>query len=728
MKNYSSTPKLAMKSNDPESETNDLVAKMHQGQTNILVAVRCRPLTKREKEQNDTKSVHILDTKLLIMLDPYASPNKRTKEKRYAFDFVFSASISQKEIFDKTTIMLLDGVLNGFNATVFAYGPTGAGKTYTMLGEGENMGLMLMSFLEIFNKINTLSKERKYSVRVSYLEIYNEVVRDLLNPSNLFLDIREDPQRGVVVSDLSELEAKGPEEVIDCLRLGNKRRTCEPTEANLTSSRSHAVLQIVVEYKDKASGTEAEIYTGKLSLIDLAGSERAANTKNRGIRLIEGANINRSLLALGNCINALFESNNKGVKLFVPYRDSKLTRLLKDSLGGKCRTVMIACISPFYGYYEDTHNTLEYANRAKNIKTKVERNVVNVDYHVSKYKERIDELREEIKLLRKELNGSSKPDLPPIDDNKNYFLKELEDHFLQETRVKGIFYTLIDQIDDINEQLLIQENELNNIRFKSSERSPLIQSYEDKVELLKRKLLVKEENFRDQENEINILEHKRKGFDIKWIDLPQQSLSSLQLALQRNKIKLMEFEKEKQKIHNEKQLKYKNLYISFLRDQLKDKLEFLEKQEVPTPTKSERKEKLYTKQINGGRSKPFSYRLQGEVFLKKGIYSESVLPTISPKNNILSHAKSRDSKIPKFNSKHYDDSSSTSSATEKSAKKAKIQERGNSKLPRRRNFGPIGSNSENESAKFDSLKISDKFKKSPYALWKNGSKGKKPRN
>lgn len=165
------------------------------------------------------------------------------------------------------------------------------------------------------------------------------------------------------------------------LRIGNKNRTTEATDANETSSRSHAILQVVIEYRDKNSGTETEINFAKLSLIDLAGSERATSTGNKGARMMEGAAINKSLLALGNCINALAHAK-PGDKQYIPYRDSKLTRLLKDSLGGNCRTVMITCVSPSSATYEDTHNTLLYANRAKRIKNKVERNVVNVNYHI----------------------------------------------------------------------------------------------------------------------------------------------------------------------------------------------------------------------------------------------------------------------------------------------------------------------------------------------------------
>ena len=161
-------------------------------------------------------------------------------------------------------------------------------------------------------------------------------------------------------------------------------------------------MQITVENKDRAHGVSSEINVAKLSLIDLAGSERAAASHNRGIRLLEGANINRSLLALGNCINALCDQSAKNPNKppHIPYRDSKLTRLLKDSLGGNCRTVMIANISPSDKCYEDTHNTLKYANRAKNIKTNATRNVLNVEYHVSKYTQIIAQLRSEITDLK----------------------------------------------------------------------------------------------------------------------------------------------------------------------------------------------------------------------------------------------------------------------------------------------------------------------------------------
>ena len=240
--------------------------------------------------------------------------------------------------------------------------------------------------------------------------MYNENIRDLLSDTDEYLDLREDPINGPCVAGLTEIEAKNGDEIMTLLHKGNERRSQQPTAANEVSSRSHAVLTVVVEGKDRAPGTVATIKVGKLSLVDLAGSERAANTQNRGVRLIEGANINRSLLALGNCINALGEKSKGN---FVPYRDSKLTRLLKDSLGGNCRTVMIANISSAESSFEETLNTLKYANRAKNIKTNIVRNELNVNHHISEYVSLITNLRNEIKILKDQIKQEDVKQGPP---------------------------------------------------------------------------------------------------------------------------------------------------------------------------------------------------------------------------------------------------------------------------------------------------------------------------
>ena len=379
---------------------------MWAGQSNVLVAVRVRPLLKHDRVKKNC--VKVLDAKVVCILDPAHDKQdvlraNRSREKNYAFDYVFEPGSSQESVYHHTSKFLIQGVLDGYNATVFAYGNTGAGKTHTMIGSKAEPGIMVRVMDDLFkhSKITGQNQGVNFRMNVSFIEVYNENIRDLLSESEDYLDLREDPIAGPTVAGISQVDAKSSEEIMLLLQQGNARRTQQATEANEVSSRSHAVLQVLVECKDNAPGKVAKIKVSKLSLVDLAGSERAANTKNSGMRLVEGANINRSLLALGNCINALGEKGNKGN--FVPFRDSKLTRLLKDSLGGNCRTVMIANISPAESSFEETLNTLKYANRAKNIKTHVKRNVLNVNHHISEYVNLITNLRSEIQVLKDQI-------------------------------------------------------------------------------------------------------------------------------------------------------------------------------------------------------------------------------------------------------------------------------------------------------------------------------------
>jgi kinesin family protein 18/19 len=295
-------------------------------------------------------------------------------------------------------------VLDGYNATVFAYGATGCGKTHTITGTIQQPGIIFLTMQELFERIGERTDEKVTEVSLSYLEIYNETIRDLLLPggSKAGLMLREDSNQTCSVAGLTSHHPQNVQEVMDMIVRGNEYRTMSPTEANATSSRSHAVLQINVSQKDRNADINEPHTMATLSIIDLAGSERASATKNRGDRLIEGANINKSLLALGSCINALCDPRKKN---HVPYRNSKLTRLLKFSLGGNCRTVMIVCVSPSSAHFDETQNTLRYANRAKNIQTKVTRNVFNVNRHVKDFLVKIDEqmaMINELKLQQKE--------------------------------------------------------------------------------------------------------------------------------------------------------------------------------------------------------------------------------------------------------------------------------------------------------------------------------------
>ena len=331
-------------------------------------------------------------------------PGRRSKDHTFGFDKVFDENASQGDVYEATTRNLLDSVLDGYNATVFAYGATGCGKTHTITGTIQQPGVIFLTMQELFDRISERSEEKVTEVSLSYLEIYNETIRDLLVPggSKGGLMLREDANQAVSVAGLTSHRPQNVQEVMEMIVRGNEYRTMSPTEANATSSRSHAVLQINVSQKDRNADVNEPHTMATLSIIDLAGSERASATKNRGERLMEGANINKSLLALGSCINALCDPRKKN---HVPYRNSKLTRLLKFSLGGNCKTVMIVCVSPSSQHFDETQNTLRYANRAKNIQTKVTRNVYNVNRHVKDFLVKIDEqmvLINELKAQQKD--------------------------------------------------------------------------------------------------------------------------------------------------------------------------------------------------------------------------------------------------------------------------------------------------------------------------------------
>ncbi|CAL5362490.1 unnamed protein product [Camellia sinensis] len=349
------------------NELQAILEKQSTGGSRILVFVRLRPMAKREKEGGSRSCVRIVNRRE-VYLTEFATENdylrlKRLRGRHFTFDASFPDLTTQQEVYSTTTAELVEAVLQGRNGSVFCYGATGAGKTYTMLGTVENPGVMVLAIKDLFNKVRQRSCDSNHEVHLSYLEVYNETVRDLLSPGRPLV-LREDKQ-GIVAHGLTQYRAYSTDEVMDLLLQGNQNRTTEPTHVNETSSRSHAILQVVVEYRVKDASNNVVNRVGKLSLIDLAGSERALATDQRTLRSLEGANINRSLLALSSCINALVEG-----KKHVPYRNSKLTQLLKDSLGGACNTVMIANISPSNLSFGETQNTLHWADRAKEIRTK----------------------------------------------------------------------------------------------------------------------------------------------------------------------------------------------------------------------------------------------------------------------------------------------------------------------------------------------------------------------
>uniref|UniRef100_A0A8C3B3U5 Kinesin family member 4 n=1 Tax=Cyclopterus lumpus TaxID=8103 RepID=A0A8C3B3U5_CYCLU len=354
----------------------------------VRVALRCRPLVPKENNEGCQCCLTFVPGQPQVIVGT---------EKAFTYDYVFDPTAEQEEVFNSTVSPLLCGLFKGYHATVLAYGQTGSGKTFSMGGtytsaqeNDPSVGVIPRVIRRIFEEKDKRTA-CEFCLAVSYLEIYNEDILDLLCPSKdkAGLCIREDPKEGIKIVGLTERQVSTAQEMVGCLEVGNSARTVASTAMNAASSRSHAIFTITLEQR---RGTDkADSVVSKLHLVDLAGSERQKKTKAEGDRLKEGISINRGLLSLGNVISALGDESKKSS--FVPYRDSKLTRLLQDSLGGNSHTLMIACISPADSNMEETINTLRYADRARKIKNKP---VVNVDPRVAetnRLKQQVQELQ-----------------------------------------------------------------------------------------------------------------------------------------------------------------------------------------------------------------------------------------------------------------------------------------------------------------------------------------------
>uniref|UniRef100_A0A667WZD3 plus-end-directed kinesin ATPase n=1 Tax=Myripristis murdjan TaxID=586833 RepID=A0A667WZD3_9TELE len=377
----------------------------------VKVAVRVRPFNSREMSK-ESKCIIQMQGNSTTILNPKAP---KEPAKTFSFDYSYWSHTtpedpcfaSQNRVYNDIGKEMLQHAFEGYNVCIFAYGQTGAGKSYTMMGKQEEgqEGIIPMLCEDLFEKINedNNKEELSYSVEVSYMEIYCERVRDLLNPKNKGnLRVREHPLLGPYVEDLSKLAVTSYTDIADLMDAGNKARTVAATNMNETSSRSHAVFTIV--FTQRKHDTETDLSTekvSKISLVDLAGSERADSTGAKGTRLKEGANINKSLTTLGKVISALAEvvsaSKKKKKSDFIPYRDSVLTWLLRENLGGNSRTAMVAALSPADINYDETLSTLRYADRAKNIKCNA---VINEDPNNKLVRELKDEVARLKDLLR----------------------------------------------------------------------------------------------------------------------------------------------------------------------------------------------------------------------------------------------------------------------------------------------------------------------------------------
>ncbi|KAJ8277076.1 hypothetical protein GJAV_G00071230 [Gymnothorax javanicus] len=376
----------------------------------VKVAVRVRPFNSREISK-DSKCIIQMSGNTTTIINP-----KQPKEnKSFNFDYSYWSHTSpedinyasQQQVYRDIGEEMLLHAFEGYNVCIFAYGQTGAGKSYTMMGrqEKDQQGIIPLLCEDLFTKINDSNNDNSmsYSVEVSYMEIYCERVRDLLNPKNKGnLRVREHPLMGPYVEDLSKLAVTSYNDIQDLMDSGNKARTVAATNMNETSSRSHAVFNIIFTQKRHDAETDnTSEKVSKISLVDLAGSERADSTGAKGTRLKEGANINKSLTTLGKVISALAEVDSgpnknkkkKKVESFIPYRDSVLTWLLRENLGGNSRTAMVAALSPADINYDETLSTLRYADRAKQIRCNA---VINEDPN----NRLVRELKEEVSRLK----------------------------------------------------------------------------------------------------------------------------------------------------------------------------------------------------------------------------------------------------------------------------------------------------------------------------------------
>ncbi|XP_037912108.1 kinesin-like protein KIF21A isoform X3 [Hermetia illucens] len=475
--------------------------------TSVRVAVRIRPQIPRE----------IIDMcRICTTVTPGEPQVVLGGDKAFTFDYVFDINSTQTDIYAKCVEKLVDGSLKGYNATVLAYGQTGSGKTYTM-GTGFDCdvtdiqeGIIPRAVRHIFSGIENLQTDEngvnrgtiQFSVAAQFMELYNEDIIDLLDPYNKgrVFKIHEDPAGGIYVSGATITPIHGPQDALKCLQQGALARTTASTQMNAQSSRSHALFTILIRRQRALSPEECglpegdlETLTSKFHFVDLAGSERLKRTGATGERAREGISINCGLLALGNVISALGDKSKRATH--VPYRDSKLTRLLQDSLGGNSQTLMIACVSPSDRDFMETLNTLKYANRARNIKNKV---LLNQDQS----SRTIMQLRREIAALQIELL-EYKQGKRSIDEEGNASISDtfqenamlLADNKRLQQRLKAMQET-INTLTDKNSELMLQKATMG-WQATDSEKSvaDMIGAYITEIEKLQAKLLESEQMY-----------------------------------------------------------------------------------------------------------------------------------------------------------------------------------------------------------------------------------------
>jgi kinesin family protein 3/17 len=498
----------------------------------------------REKAEKSTICVEVDEQNNTVSVT-----SQKSDTKTFQFDYVYPMDTTQRRVYDEVAFPIVDSIFQGYNGTVFAYGQTGCGKTFTMMGvvnDPNLRGVIPNAFEHIFGYIKTEGSSKRFLVRCSFVEIYNEEVRDLLTKNDKALDVREDPKKGTFVKDLSYVTLSNTKDISKCLDRGNANRHVGATSMNDQSSRSHSLFTVYLEIEE-GDDRNKKIRTGKLNLVDLAGSERVGKTNATGKTFDEGKKINLSLTALGSVIDAL-SSNRK----HIPYKDSKLTRLLSDSLGGNTKTVMFANVSPASFNYDETVGTLRYASRAKLIKNAPKVNEDPKDALLRQYEE-------EIKMLKAQLAGNI-----PIANNINNDDNEKNGNIGNDENNEN--QKVFNPIDDEEKKKLLEKIAMLEKGMIQDGSKVIIQkeivgeSEEEKKERLKR-----EEEQKKKFKEYREQQIKNQAEMEKKYALLEEQKRKEEESLQNNVKKLQE------------RIKYLNNEIEDLKyDNEKDRIDFLE--------------------------------------------------------------------------------------------------------------------------------------------------------
>ncbi|KAL9828413.1 Kinesin-like protein KIN-7L [Arabidopsis thaliana] len=357
---------------------------------NVTVTVRFRPLSPREIRQGEEVAWYA-DGETIVR-------NEHNPTIAYAYDRVFGPTTTTRNVYDIAAHHVVNGAMEGINGTIFAYGVTSSGKTHTMHGDQRSPGIIPLAVKDAFSIIQE-TPNREFLLRISYMEIYNEVVNDLLNPAGHNLRIREDKQ-GTFVEGIKEEVVLSPAHALSLIAAGEEQRHVGSTNFNLLSSRSHTIFTLTIESSPLGDKSKGEaVHLSQLNLVDLAGSE-SSKVETSGVRRKEGSYINKSLLTLGTVISKLTDVRAS----HVPYRDSKLTRILQSSLSGHDRVSLICTVTPASSSSEETHNTLKFAHRAKHIEIQAEQNkIIDEKSLIKKYQREIRQLKEELEQLKQEI-------------------------------------------------------------------------------------------------------------------------------------------------------------------------------------------------------------------------------------------------------------------------------------------------------------------------------------